>query len=156
MVAERCRWFVLHKKGCYDIWYKPQYGCLCSTNGRTVALLVGIQAPVLMFLSRPRQHYNAVCHLYIHEAPWCEGEGTPQSGVQTGQDQLPSQDQGIEHHSSHLGPFFFSSFIITPLDTDLFLINHRKASRRRRKERRKRRRNPDSQASSALSVGQAA
>lgn len=38
------------------------------------------------------KHYNAVCYIYVHEAPWCEGQGTSQPGVQTASDQLSSHD----------------------------------------------------------------
>lgn len=43
------------------------------------------------------QHYYTVCHVYIHEAPWGEGQGTTHAGAQTGPNQLPTQDQGTVH-----------------------------------------------------------
>lgn len=96
MVLAYPRWFVqkLYEEDWHDIWCKAQYGHLFS-----------LYFPIALFSwlnfikEQPSshvaslviiQHYNAVCHLYIHEAPWCEGQGTSQSGVQTGPDQLPS------------------------------------------------------------------
>ena len=135
------------------VWHMVRV-TICTLNSLKILALccsVGYNSETFVVI----QHYNAVCHLYIHEAPWSEGQGTSQFGVQTGPNQLSPQDQGILYPSLQCGPPLFHFITCMTHYILLFLIKYRKASRQKRKEK-KRWRNPGFPVSLDLSVGQAA